>query len=65
MLLAKHSIFSVVCGTSLSRQKIHDLSDFLAELCKSLHHIVFVCKLVKDLLDHVSEFVKNAVLQID
>ena len=63
MLLAEHGIILRWRGTLLGKQ-IHDLSDLLTQLSKSLHNILFVCKLVQNLLDHVSQLVHDAVLQV-
>ena len=64
MLLAEHCV--VLCWTTtLFGKQIHDLSDLLTQLCESLHYIIFVGKLVEDLLDHVSQFVHDSVLQVE
>ena len=63
MLLTEHCV--VLCWSStLFGKQIHDFSDLLAQLCKSLHYIISVGELVEDLLDHISQLGHEPVLQI-
>ena len=61
MLFTEHGVILRWAGTLLGKQ-IHDLSDLLTQLCKSLHDIFFVGKLVQNLLDHVSQLVHDSIL---
>jgi hypothetical protein len=65
MLLAEHCVLSLTAATSLSGEDVHDFSDLLAELGEPLHHVILICELVQNLLNHISQFIKNSVLQID
>ena len=64
VFLAEHGVIFILI-TLLPGQQVHNLPDFLAQLRESLHHIVFVGKLVQYLLDHVSKLIKNAILQVN
>ena len=63
MLLTEHCVVLVWLPTLFGKQ-IHDFSDLLAQLCKSLHYIISVGELVEDLLDHISQLGHEPVLQI-
>ena len=65
MSFAEHSILFVVSASTLSRKEVHDFSDLLTKLGESFHYIIFISKLVKDLLDHLSEFIKQSILEIN
>lgn len=53
--LAKHRF--VLIWSSLSWKQIHNFSYFFAKNSESFHHIIFICKLIKNLLDHISKFI--------
>lgn len=65
MSFTEHRVLFLVYVASLPREQIHNLSDFLAELSKPLHDIVFIGKLVQNLLDHFSQLVKKPIFEID
>ena len=52
---AEHRLLFI--WSSLSWKQIHYFSYFFTKKSKSFHHIVFICKLIENLLDHISKFV--------
>lgn len=65
MTFAEHSILFIVSAATLSRQQVHDFSNLLTKLGESFHNIIFVGKLVENLLDHFSQFIKQPILEIN
>ena len=63
MLLAKHGIILTI--VALLGKQLHDVSDLLAELSQPPHHIFFISKLLQDLLNHISQFFHQAILQLE
>ena len=61
--LAEHGVVDIGVS-SLACKKLHDLSDLLAELCETSHNILFVGKLVQNLLDHISQFIHDSLLKV-